>query len=199
MRIPDPLERAAAAFDALPGIGPRAALRYAYWLVTQPATQIQQFAAAIQGLVGTVRTCPSCHQWTEGDQCRVCTDATRDGTLLCVVSSSQDAQAIEDTRAFKGRYHVLGGTIDPIEGRTPEKLTIPHLLERIRRATPSITEVILALDTDVQGDTTALYLRKQLVPLGVRVSALARGLPSGAALEYADPHTLADALMNRKP
>jgi recombination protein RecR len=194
--IPDPIHNAAGAFDSLPGIGPRAALRYAYWLMTQPKEIIQRFAKSIDGLAAGMGVCETCHQWTETPVCAICRDSQRDAGVICVVATSQDLRVVEETGAFKGRYHVLGGTLDPIEGRTPEKLSIPSLRQRLQ--SPDIREVILALDADVPGDTTALYLQKQIQGLPIKISRLARGLPTGAALEYADANTLADALNNRK-
>jgi recombination protein RecR len=189
--LPDPIQNAAAAFDSLPGVGPRAALRYAYFLVTQPREVVERFARSLQSLADRIRTCETCGQWSDRSPCSVCSDPTRDQSIICVVATSPDVQSVEETGVFKGRYHVLGGTLDPIEGRTPDSLTIAQLVSRLR-STPTITEVILALDTDVPGDVTCLYIRKQLESLPIR------GLPTGAALEYADAHTLADALKNRK-
>jgi recombination protein RecR len=196
--LPPALHNAASAFDSLPGVGPRAALRYASWLVVQPKETILRFARNLSLLAENITTCSVCHQWADQPICRICRDPSRDAQSICVVASSPDVRVIEETGVFKGRYHVLGGTIDPIEGRTPETLTIDSLLDRMKSNSPVINEIILALDTDVQGDTTTLYLRKQLQPHNVRLTRLARGLPTGASLEYADAHTVADALMNRK-
>ena len=196
--LPPALHNATSAFDSLPGVGPRAALRYASWLVTQPRDVILRFAKNLAMLAEDITTCSVCHQWSDQAICRICRDPNRDAQSICVVASSPDVRVIEETGVFKGRYHVLGGTIDPIEGRTPETLTIMSLLERIKSNSPTINEIILALDTDVPGDTTTLYLRKQLQPYPVRLTRLARGLPTGASLEYADAHTVADALVNRK-
>lgn len=198
MPLPEPIHEAAAAFDGLPGVGPRAALRYAYWLVTQPRDTIERFARSIQKLASSIAHCSICHQWSDKSPCAICSNASRDPSTLCVVATSQDVQSLEDTKAFKGRYHVLGGTLDPIEGRTPDTLTIASLMARLREQASPIKEIILALDADIPGDTTALYLKKQITSLPIKVTRLARGLPSGAALEYADAHTLADALINRK-
>ncbi|MBP6945137.1 recombination protein RecR [Patescibacteria group bacterium] len=198
MPLPEPIHDAAAAFDSLPGVGPRAALRYAYWLVTQPRESIERFARSVQKLASSIAHCSVCHQWADRSPCSICSNSSRDQAMLCVLATSQDVQSVEETGVFKGRYHVLGGTLDPIEGRTPDTLTIASLLTRLREPSSPIREVILALDADLPGDTTTLYLRKQLSPLGVKVTRLARGLPTGAALEYADAHTLADALVNRK-
>ena len=194
--LPEPIQNAAAAFDSLPGVGPRAALRYAYWLVTQPKEVIERFSRSIQTLAQNVRHCDVCGQWSDRSPCSICADVKRDASSICVVAVSPDIKSVEETGVFKGTYHVLGGTIDPIEGRTPDTLRIPELLARARM--PIVKEIILALDTDVTGDVTSLYLKKQLANLPLRITGLARGLPTGAALEYADAHTLADALQNRK-
>ncbi len=196
--LPDPIQNAASAFDGLPGVGPRAALRYAYFLVTQPKEVVERFARALQSLAEKVQTCEVCGQWSDRSPCSICSDPARDTSILCVVATSPDVRSVEETSVFKGRYHVLGGTIDPIEGRTPDTLTITKLLSKIRLPDSGIKEVILALDADVPGDVTTLYIRKQLESLPVKVTRLARGLPTGAALEYADAHTLADALKNRR-
>jgi recombination protein RecR len=195
-QLPEPIQNAAAAFDSLPGVGPRAALRYAYWLVTQPKEVIERFSRSINTLAQNVRHCDVCGQWSDRSPCTICSDPKREAAQICVVATSPDIKAVEETGVFKGIYHVLGGTIDPIEGRTPDTLRIKELMSRVQM--PIITEVILALDADIQGDVTALYLKKQLATLPLKVTRLARGLPTGAALEYADAHTLADALQNRK-
>ncbi len=195
-QLPEPIQNAAAAFDALPGVGPRAALRYAYWLVTQPKEVVERFGRTIQTLAQSVRHCDVCGQWSDRSPCAICADPKRDASSICVVATSPDIKAVEETGVFKGTYHVLGGTIDPIEGRTPDTLRIPQLIERAKM--PIVQEIILALDTDIQGDVTVLYLKKQLSNLPLKVMRLARGMPTGAALEYADAHTLADALQNRK-
>jgi recombination protein RecR len=194
--LPEPIQNAAAAFDSLPGVGPRAALRYAYWLVTQPKEVVERFGRTIQTLAQSVRHCDVCGQWSDRSPCTICADPKRDASSICVVATSPDIKAVEETGVFKGTYHVLGGTIDPIEGRTPDTLRIPQLIERAKM--PIVKEIILALDTDIQGDVTVLYLKKQLSNLPLKVMRLARGMPTGAALEYADAHTLADALQNRK-
>jgi len=195
---PKPLHDAAAAFDRLPGVGPRAALRYAYWLAAQSKDELHRFARALETLADGVKICPICGAWTDSDGCQVCTDPRRDTAQLCVVSTSQDVRVIEESGAFKGRYHVLGGLLDPIEGRMPDTLNIANLLKRLRDPTNPIQEIILALDPDISGDTTALYLTKQLTSFPVRVSRLARGLQNGAQIEYADGTTINDAMTNRK-
>lgn len=196
--VPRPIQEAAAAFDGLPGIGPRAALRYAYWLAAQPKDLILKSARAIQGLADGVKKCPTCGAWSDDQGCIYCNDPKREGTSLCVVGTSQDIRVIEESGAFKGRYHVLGGLIDPIEGRLPENLNLQSLFDRLARSDNRYTEVILALDPDMTGDTTALYIMKKLASSSLTVTRLARGLQNGAQIEYADGTTIADALQNRK-
>lgn len=197
-RIPSALSDAAAEFDGLPGVGPRAALRFAYWLVTQPRERLRRFAQAILALSEGIGRCKICNAWTDQETCSICADSSRDRSSLCVVATSQDLQVIEDSGGFKGTYHVLGGLLDPIEGRTPEALAIAPLLQRVKDANGEIREIILAMDPDVSGDTTALYLSKHLSQFPVTITRLARGLPTGAQIEYADGATVADALANRR-
>ncbi len=197
--LPEPIERAAAAFDRLPGLGPRASLRYVSWLTTQPKEAILAFARSIEALAQAVRRCEVCQQWTDQNPCRICRDSSRDPGLLCVVATSQDIRPLEDSGAFKGRYHVLHGTLDPLEGRGADQLTIGLLEQRLRGADAQIREILLALDADVPGDATSLYLQRVLQAFPtIRVSRLARGLPSGASLEYADPLTLGEAITHRR-
>lgn len=207
---PKPIRDAAAAFDSLPGIGPRAALRYAYWLAAQSKETVKQFSRTFDALAEGVTRCPVCGAWTDASGCDVCNDPRRDETSLCVVATSQDTRVIEESGAFKGRYHVLGGLLDPIEGRTPETLNINALMKRL--AAPEAhppraethdarpAEIILALDPDVPGDTTAMYLTKKIQETApnVKITRLARGLQHGAQIEYADGTTIADALHNRR-
>lgn len=196
--IPKPIHDAAAAFDSLPGVGPRAALRYAAWLAAEPKESIRQFARAFEALADGIKVCRVCGLWSDGELCSVCRDPSRDPSVIAVVGTSQDARVIEDSGVFRGRYHVLGGLLDPIAGKTPETLSFSHLLARVRAPNSQIRELILAFDPDVAGDTTALYLSKQLANDNVKLSRLARGIPHGAQIEYADGTTIADALQNRR-
>ncbi len=196
---PQPIHDAAAAFDGLPGVGPRAALRYAYWLASQPRDFVLRFARSLDALANGVKKCSVCGAWGDSSGCPICTDSRRDPSMLCVVSTNQDIRVIDESGAFKGRYHVLGGLLDPIEGVTPEILNIAGLLRRLSAPDNQIKEVILALDPDVLGDTTALFLMKQLGAYpDLNVTRLARGLQNGAQIEYADGSTIADALKNRR-
>lgn len=198
--VPKPIHDAAAAFDSLPGIGPRAALRYAYWLASQPKELVKRFGRTLDALAEGVKRCNTCGTWTDDAGCTICTDPRRDPTSICIVATGQDVRVIEDSGAFKGTYHVLGGLLDPIEGRTPDTLNIDSLLRRLSAPDARITEIILALDPDVPGDTTALFLTKKIQSLTtpVRISRLARGIQHGAQIEYADGTTIADALRNRQ-
>ncbi|MBU2566222.1 recombination mediator RecR [Patescibacteria group bacterium] len=196
--VPRSIDEIAHLFDKLPGVGPRAALRYAYWLASQPKNLIRQFADACNLLANQVTACEVCGTWTDNSPCNTCKDPRRDNGMLCVVAVSQDIRPMEEASVFSGKYHVLGGLIDPIEGKTAEHLRVNQLIKRIKDADPVITEVILALDPDVMGDTTALYLTRQLQPLGITISRLARGIPTGAQIEYADEATITDAYINRR-
>jgi recombination protein RecR len=199
---PDAIHNVAAEFDGLPGVGPRAALRYAYWLVGQSRDKLLRFADALRRLADGVVRCADCGLWSDRSPCGICSDPRRDATKICVVAGPQDVRVIEDSGAFKGRYHVLGGTLDPVSGRTPDALWIAPLLQKVTKPGSTIQEVILAFDPDIPGDTTALYLKKQLLAAKndgmVRITRLARGLPNGAALEYADEMTVAEALEHRR-
>ncbi|MFA6447632.1 MAG: recombination mediator RecR [Patescibacteria group bacterium] len=198
MQTPGAIQELARMFDRLPGVGPRAALRYAYWLAAQPKSTIILFSQALAALSDRISSCQTCGVWTEKNPCPICADPRRANGQLCVVAMSQDVRVMEEASVFQGKYHVLGGLIDPIEGRTPDTLSISRLIQRIMDASNNIKEVILALDPDILGDTTALYLQRQLGELPVSVTRLARGIPTGAQIEYADEATITDAFINRK-
>ncbi len=198
MLIPRSIDELAKMFDRLPGVGPRAALRYAYWLAGQPKSVAHHFAEVTKNLADQVKTCNICGAWTDESPCSICKDPGRDAGLLCIVANSQDIRVIEDAAIFRGKYHVLGGLIDPVEGKTADNLSVQRLIARIKSGEADLKEVVLALDPDVLGDTTALYLSRQLSELNVPVSRLARGIPTGAQIEYADEATITDAYLNRK-
>jgi recombination protein RecR len=196
---PRPIHDTAAAFDGLPGIGPRAALRYAYWLAAQPRDLILRFSRTLEVLANGVERCGVCGAWGESGSCPICGDPKRDQAVMCVVGTNQDIRVIEESGAFKGIFHVLGGLLDPIEGRTPETLHINGLIQRLSAPDNQTKEIILALDPDIAGDTTALYLTKRLAAFpNINVTRLARGLQNGAQIEYADGSTIADAIQNRR-
>lgn len=198
MRVPQSINDLASMFDRLPGVGPRAALRYAYWLASQPKQTILQFSDVLQKLAANIVACQVCGAWTDRSPCAICADPRRDNGQLCVVATSQDVRVMEDAGVYQGRYHVLGGLLDPIEGRTPDSIRMGQLLERAKNQNNNIKEIILALDPDVSGDTTALYIARQLNGTSIKTSRLARGIPTGAQIEYADEATITDAFLNRK-
>src|SRR3989338_4928631 len=195
-RFPEPIQQALSALSRLPGVGPKTALRYAYHLLKLPKTDLDYIARSIL-LLGRVKTCKTCFAFSENEECDICRDFKRDPTLLCVVEESRDIATIDATGAYNGFFHVLGGTLNPIEGFTPETLRIKPLHERLQ-AMPEIQEIILALSPDVHGEITMLYLARYLAPLNRKITRLARGLPIGASLEYADEVTLGDAIKGRK-
>ncbi|HGY5546376.1 MAG TPA: recombination mediator RecR [Prochlorococcus sp.] len=182
-------------FERLPGIGPRTAQRLALHLLRQPEEQIRSFADALLAARSQVGQCQTCFHLSAEDLCDICRDGERTDDLLCVVADSRDLLALERTREYKGRYHVLGGLISPMDGIGPEMLQIPSLVQRVDRN--GISEVILALTPSVEGDTTSLYLARLLKPF-TQVSRIAYGLPVGSELEYADEVTLSRALEGRR-
>ncbi len=180
----------------LPGIGPKSAQRIAFHILDADAEDMTRLAASIQLVKEKVKFCEICFNISEQDTCAICRDERRDGTTICIVEESKDVLAIERTRAFAGRYHVLGGSINPLAGVGPEQLHIRELVTRL--ADDSITELILATDPNLEGEATAVYLVRALAPLGIKITRLASGLPVGGDLEYADEVTLARAFEGRR-
>ncbi|GHT96444.1 recombination protein RecR [Spirochaetia bacterium] len=192
------LDRLVALLSKLPGVGKKSAGRMAYHLLDADPSYARQLADQIATLHQAIRRCSVCGSFTESDPCPICADTTRDGSILCVVERAQDVRVIEESREFRGRFHVLGGLIAPLEGIGPDNLTIGQLLSRIRRE--GTREVILALNPTVEGDTTALYLQKMLKDGStqpVEMTRLASGLPVGGDLEYADRLTLSRSFRGR--
>ncbi|HET7689166.1 MAG TPA: recombination mediator RecR [Nocardioidaceae bacterium] len=180
----------------LPGVGPKSAQRIAFHLLQSDPVDVKRLAAVLVEVKDKVRFCAVCGNVSEEETCRICRDPRRDPTSICVVEESKDVVAIERTREFKGRYHVLGGAISPIEGIGPDQLRIRELLTRL--ADGVVTEVILATDPNLEGEATATYLTRTLRPMGLRVTRLASGLPVGGDLEYADEVTLGRAFEGRR-
>ncbi|HSV37480.1 MAG TPA: recombination mediator RecR [Nocardioidaceae bacterium] len=180
----------------LPGVGPKSAQRIAFHLLQADPVDVRRLAAVLIEVKDKVRFCAICGNVSEEETCRICRDPRRDPTAICVVEESKDVVAIERTREFRGRYHVLGGAISPIEGIGPDQLRIRELLTRL--ADGAVTEVILATDPNLEGEATATYLTRTLRPLGLRVTRLASGLPVGGDLEYADEVTLGRAFEGRR-
>jgi recombination protein RecR len=179
----------------LPGVGPKSAQRIAFHLLDADPDDVKRLAAVLTEVKAKVHFCSICGNVTVDTECRICADRRRDPTVLCVVEESKDVIAVERTREFRGRYHVLGGAISPIAGIGPDQLRIKELLQRLNDGT--ITEVIIATDPNLEGEATATYLIRMLSPLGLQVSKLASGLPVGGDLEYADELTLGRAFEGR--
>ena len=184
------------ALGRLPGIGPKSAQRIAFHILQADAEVATALLDSIRTVKERVKFCVECGNVSEEDQCRICRDPRRDNTLICVVEESKDVIAIERTREFRGKYHVLGGAISPIDGIGPEQLRIRELMARL--ADPGIIEVILATDPNLEGEATATYLARMIKPLEIKVSRLASGLPVGGDLEYADEVTLGRAFEGRR-
>ena len=196
MLTPDPLNRLVAQLAKLPGIGEKTAQRLAFHILRAPPGYAQELSSAIQQMVEKVRLCSRCFSLTDGELCQLCQDPRRDDRVLCVVEGVADQMAIEKTREFKGRYHVLHGVLSPLEGIGPEQLRIKELLARLQDC--KVDEVIVATNPDVEGEATALYLTRLLKPMSIKVSRIAQGLPMGGDLEFADQATLARALTGRR-
>lgn len=191
-----PLAHLIQELNKLPGIGPKSAQRLAYYIIRLPIEEARALAEAILEVKERIFLCSVCQNMTDVDPCALCSDPERDGTQICVVEEPLDILALERTRSYRGRYHVLHGAISPMDGVGPEELKVQELLARLRNGT--VREVILATNATLEGEATAMYLGRLLAPLGLRVTRLARGLPAGADLEYADDVTLARALEGRQ-
>jgi recombination protein RecR len=189
------LDRLVSEFQRLPGIGAKSAARLAYYLLRSPREEAERLASAITESREAVRRCSVCNTLTETDPCEVCSDPERDGSLLCVVEEPGNVAAIEKTREFRGRYHVLWGALSPLRGIGPDEIDVAGLVARV---TPEVREVVLATNPNVEGETTALYIARRLKPSGVRVTRIAFGLPVGGDIEYADEVTIARSLENRR-
>jgi len=182
--------------NQLPGIGPKSAARIAFHLLAADPDDVARLVGAITDVKARVRFCDNCGNVAEGPQCSICGDPRRDDSLLCVVEEAKDVVALERTREYRGRYHVLGGAISPIDGIGPDDLRVASLMSRL--GTGVVSEVILATDPNIEGEATAAYLSRLIAPLGLTVTRLASGLPVGGDLEYADEVTLGRALEGRR-
>ena len=196
MEYPAPVERLIDELRRLPGIGPKSAQRIAFHLLRETREATSRLAAAIGELLDQVHTCPRCNAVTDRELCITCSDPSRSDRTICVVEEPHNLLAVERTRDFKGRYHVLGGVLSPLTGIGPDELRIEGLLDRIRQG--GVEEVILATSPTVEGEATAVYLSRILKPLSVKVTRIAMGVPVGADLEWADEVTMAKALEGRR-
>ena len=191
------LEKAVNEFSKLPGIGRKTALRLVLHLLRQSNGDVEQFASAIAKVKQEVKYCQVCHNISDEDVCPICSDPRRDTSLICVVENIQDVMAVENTQQFRGLYHVLGGIISPMDGIGPDQLEIQSLVQRVEQG--GVSEVILALSSTMEGDTTNFYISRKLAPLDVKLSVIARGISVGDELEYTDEVTLGRSIVNRTP
>jgi len=194
--VAEPIARLIEELNKLPGIGPKSAQRLAYHVLRSPDQEAKALAEAILTLKEKIKLCSLCFNNTDCDPCRICQDGERDHSKICIVEKPSDIFPLEQTGKYNGIYHVIHGTINPVQGVGPEELKIKELLVRLKDG--SVTEVIIATNPNVESETMAMYLQRIIAPLGVRVTRLARGLPFGAELEYADDLTLGQALENRR-
>jgi recombination protein RecR len=196
MSEPKSFKNLVQEFARLPGVGPRTATRYAFFLLRKSDAEVGQLSDAIARLKQETKICKNCFNISENDLCEYCANPKRDRSIICIVEEAINIPVIENTKKFTGLYHVLGGTIKPHEGNGPEKLNIGQLLERIQRS--EVKEIIIATNPNLEGETTAMYLVKKLKPFHLRITHLARGLSTGSDLEYADEMTISHALEERK-
>lgn len=196
MALPSSILNLVNEFNRLPGVGPKTAERYAFYLVKQSKTTTDKFIQALTNLKNNIKLCSECFDFSEQNPCTICADAQRDKKIICVVAENADLLALEKTNQFKGVYHVLGGYINRIDNIGPEQLKIKELIARIKKN--NAQELILGLDANIEGETTALYINKELKPLNIKITRLARGLPMGSDIEYADEITLSSALSGRR-
>jgi recombination protein RecR len=195
-QLPEPLERLIQELSRLPGVGPKTAQRLAFHLLRADRQRAESLAQAIGDVKARIGYCERCYNIAEGSLCAICLSSRRDASVLCVVESALDVLAVERTSEFNGLYFVLHGVISPIDGIGPDQLHIPQLLDRVRDE--GLVEVIIATDADIEGEATAVYLQRALMPLGATVTRPAHGLPVGGDLEYADELTLARAMAGRR-
>lgn len=200
--FPPSLQALINQFNKLPGIGPKTAERFVFYLLRRPKEELEKFAQALLTSKNKIKLCSSCYNFTEAELCPICADPRRDPSIICLVAQSTDLIALEKTGDYKGIYHVLGGALSPIEGITPEKIRIKELIQRIdsksETRTPKVKEIILAFNPDLEGESTILYLVRLLKSYKIKITRLARGLPMGSDLEYADEVTLSSALEGRR-
>ena len=196
MVVIEAIARLATQLSRLPGIGPKSAQRLAYHILDLPEGQAEELAAAVTAAKREVVRCPVCGTYTDVTPCKICADAARDDALLCVVCAPRDVMAMEKTREYRGKYHVLGGVLSPMSGVGPGDIRIGELVERVKAG--AVQEVILATDPDVEGEATASYIARLIKPMGLRCTRIAHGVPIGGNLEYIDEVTLAKALEGRR-
>jgi recombination protein RecR len=195
MKYPKAIQNLIETFSKLPGVGPKTAERYIFYLLKQDAEELQKFAQGIAELKEKITICQNCLAVADENPCHICNDKKRDDSIICVVSNTRDMLAIEAIKQYQGVYHILGGSLDSISGIGPDKLNIKQLLEKIKKS--NTKEIILGLNPNFSGEATSIYLTKIIKPFKIKVSRLAKGLPMGSDLEYADEITLGNSLKYR--
>lgn len=193
---PDQIKKLIAEFKKLPGVGPKTAERYCFDILRSDNSRVKNLVHALAGIHNAIRPCKECHVYADADVCSICSDPERAADTLCIVASHQDLVALENSGSFSGKYHVLGGVLNALDGRTPDQLTISSLVQRIKDN--NVSEVILALSPDIDGEVTMTYLTRVLKQMGVHITRLAQGLPMGSTVEYADEVTLRNAFRDRR-
>lgn len=196
--LPPSFQNLIDEISKLPGLGPRAAARLVSHLLRQSKEELNKLISALQNLKQETKICRRCFNLSENELCPICQDPKRDNSQICVVEDALDIPPIEQTKRFQGVYHVLEGTLSPLEGREPSKLRIKELTNRIKKSQPKVKEIIIATNPSTEGETTALYLVRLLRPLNIKITRLGRGLSTGSSLEYADENTLINALEGRR-
>ncbi|MFC1501147.1 recombination mediator RecR [Elusimicrobiota bacterium] len=196
MKRPDPIEKMIDSFRRLPGVGPKMAERLSYYILKSPGSEVKKFLESILKARDTIKLCSVCFNMSEKDPCPICDNNERDESVLCVVETPQDLLAVSKVKDYSGLYFVLGGALSPLDAIGPEDIRVKQLINRLEKG--KISELIIATDTDTQGETTALYLAERIKPLGLKVTRLGYGLPVGGDLEYADEITISRALEGRR-
>ena len=196
MQYPEPIAKLIDSFMKLPGIGPKTAVRLAFFVLEMKEDDVFDFGKALVNVKRHLTHCSICQNITDRDPCAICDDASRDRTVICVVQDAKDVMAIEKMKEFRGMYHVLHGAISPVDGIGPEDIKVPELLKRLEDET--VQELILATDPNIEGEATAMYIARLVKPVGLKITRIAHGLPVGGDLEYADEVTLSKALEGRR-
>jgi len=192
------IKKLTSEFLRLPGVGPSTAQRLVYHLMKRPREEMVRLADAIKNVAEKVRPCVVCGNFSEVEKCDICSDPRRDGTIICVVEEAFEVRAIEKSGEYRGLYHVLGGRLSPLDGIGPEELAVASLIDRIKKSEAMFKEMIVATNSSVEGEVTAVYLENLIRPMGIRVTRLARGIPVGSDLEYVDGSTIVEALAGRR-
>jgi len=196
--LPQSIENLIDEFSKLPGVGPKSAQRLVFYLIKAPKKELTAFSLALSELLSGVKFCLWCQNLSENDKCPICANSKREKDKICVVEKPLDVVAIEETHNYNGLYHILHGAISPINGIGPDELKVAELLKRLNDSKETVNEIIIATNPNLEGEATAMYLSKLIKPLGIKVSRIARGLPTGSDLDYADHETLSNAMNGRK-